>query len=100
VPDIHIVREHALGLVAARELAFRWAQKAEDKWNLECTYEEGMQQDLVTFSRPGANGELHVTGDRFEFDVRLGMLLGVFRERIEAEIVKNLDELADAKGKP
>jgi len=34
-----------------------------------------------------------VTKDHFELDARLGLLLGVFRHRIETEIVRNLDQL-------
>lgn len=91
--DIHITREHALGLPAARKLAFRWAEVAEEKLDMECTYEEGKASDVVSFKRPGASGELKVTKDRFVLDARLGLLLGVFKERIKSEIVKNLDAL-------
>ena len=91
--DIHIVRDHELGLPQARKLAFRWAEVAEQKLDMECTYEEGKTSDVVTFKRPGASGELHVSKDRFELDARLGLLLGMFKDRIETEIVKNLDEL-------
>jgi putative polyhydroxyalkanoate system protein len=97
VPDIHISREHGLGLPQARKLAFRWAETAEDKLGMECTYEEGKTSDLVSFSRSGVNGELKVTRDRFELDARLGFLLGAFKERIEAEIVKNLELLLAEK---
>ena len=93
MPDIHIEREHKLGLPEARKLAFRWAELAEEKFEMECSYEEGKSSDLVTFSRTGANGELKVTAASFVLDARLGFLLGVFKERIETEIVKNLDEL-------
>lgn len=93
MPDIHIERVHKLGLVEARKLAFRWAELAEQKFEMECSYEEGRTADLVTFNRAGANGELKVTADRFELHARLGFLLGVFKERIETEIVKNLDQL-------
>ena len=93
MPDIHIEREHKLGLDEARKLAFRWAELAEEKFDMACSYEEGKTSDLVTFSRSGANGELKVTPDRFELDVRLGFLLGVFKDRIETEISRNLDEL-------
>jgi putative polyhydroxyalkanoate system protein len=93
VPEIRILREHSLGLAHARKLAFRWAETAEEKLGMECTYEEGKNQDVVSFSRAGANGELKVTKDRFELEARLGFLLGAFRERIEGEIVKNLDLL-------
>ena len=93
MPDIHIQRDHSLGLPAARKLAFRWAELAEQKFDMACSYEEGKTSDLVSFSRSGVNGELKITGDAFELDARLGFLLGVFKERIETEIVKNLDEL-------
>jgi putative polyhydroxyalkanoate system protein len=93
VPDIHIQRDHSLGLPEARKLAFRWAELAQEKFDLACSYEEGKTSDLVSFSRSGVNGELKVTGDTFELDARLGFLLGVFKDRIETEIVRNLDEL-------
>jgi putative polyhydroxyalkanoate system protein len=95
VADIHIVREHALGLPKARKLALRWAEVAEKKLDMACTYEEGKTSDVVMFKRPGASGELRVTKDKFELDARLGLLLGIFKERIQAEIVKNLDLLLE-----
>jgi putative polyhydroxyalkanoate system protein len=97
MPDIHITREHSLGLAAARKLAFQWAETAEDKLGMACTYEEGKSSDVVTFTRTGANGELKVTKDSFVLEARLGFLLGAFKERIESEIVKNLDTLLAQK---
>lgn len=91
--DLHITREHALGLAEARKLAFKWAEAAEERFDMECTYEEGKTSDLVTFTRAGVDGELKVTKDKFVLDARLGFLLGAFKDRIEGEIVKNLDEL-------
>jgi putative polyhydroxyalkanoate system protein len=100
VPDIHIQREHALGLPAARKLAFKWAEQAEEKFDMACTYEEGRTDDLVRFSRSGVSGTLAVTKDRFVLDAKLGFLLGAFKERIEEEIVKNLDALLRPKPAP
>jgi len=97
VPDIQITRDHALGLPEARKIAFKWAEMAEEKFDMECTYEEGKTEDLVTFTRSGVNGELKVTRDKFELEARLGFLLGAFKDRIEGEIVKNLDSLLAAK---
>jgi putative polyhydroxyalkanoate system protein len=97
VPDIHITREHSLGLPEARKLAFKWAEAAEEKFEMECTYEEGKSSDLVSFTRTGVNGELKVTKDKFQLDARLGFLLGAFKDRIEGEIVKNLDLLLAQK---
>lgn len=95
--DIHIEREHALGLPAARKLAWRWAEQAENEFDMSCTYEEGDGCDEVQFTRSGVSGTLKVTGEHFELDARLGFLLGAFKDRIENEIVKNLDTLLAAK---
>lgn len=95
--DIHIARAHKLGLPQARKLAFRWAETAEEKLGMECTYEEGRASDVVGFTRAGASGQLRVTATAFELDAKLGFLLSAFKERIESEIVKNLDELLQQK---
>ena len=97
MPDIHIHRSHNLGLAEARKLAFKWAETAEEKFDMECVYEEGKTSDVCSFTRSGVNGELKVTKDGFELDARLGFLLGAFKDRIETEIVKNLDELLAQK---
>lgn len=91
--DIRIVREHTLGLSQARKLASRWVEEAGRKLEMECRYEKGEGQDVVHFRRPGASGELQVSADRFQLHARLGLLLGMFKGRIEMEIARNLDEL-------
>jgi putative polyhydroxyalkanoate system protein len=93
VAEINIVRDHALGLAEARKLAHRWAEVARHKLAMECTYAEGETHDLVKFKRAGAHGELKVTPQRFQLHAKLGLLLGVFKAKIEAEIARNLDEL-------
>ena len=95
--DIHIDREHTLGLHEARQIAFQWAEQAETEFGMECTYEEGDDSDLVSFNRTGVHGTLTVTKDGFELAAKLGFLLGAFKEKIEAEIVKNLDTLIASK---
>ncbi len=95
--NIHIEREHQLGLSGARKLAWRWAEQVEEEFDMSCTYAEGAQGDEVQFSRSGVSGTLKVSASRFELDARLGLLLGAFKERIEDEIVKNLDQLLAAK---
>ena len=95
--DIHIQREHSLGLLEARKIAFKWAEQVEEKFDMECTYEEGKTEDLVSFSRSGVSGTLAVTKDSFDLNARLGFLLGAFKDKIEGEIVKNLDTLIAKK---
>ena len=95
--DIHIQREHTLVLLEARKIAFKWAEQVEEKFDMECTYEEGKTEDLVSFTRSGVSGTLAVTKDSFDLNARLGFLLGAFKDKIEGEIVKNLDTLIAKK---
>ena len=93
MPDIHIHREHELGLSGAREVATGWADKAERKLDMSCRYEEGDTEDVLHFSRAGAQGTLRVNAERFELQATLGFLLGSFKDQIEQEIARQLDEL-------
>lgn len=95
--DIHIRRDHHLGFAAARKVAWQWAEQAEEKFDMSCTYEESDTCDEVQFTRSGVSGTLKVSKDHFELDAQLGFLLGAFKDRIEDEIVKNLDALLAAK---
>ena len=89
--ELPIVREHTLGLAKARKLAFKWAEQVEEEFAMPCTYTEGKHGDEVDFVRSGVKGQLLVSNDRFELHAELGFLLGAFKGKIEAEIVKNLD---------
>jgi putative polyhydroxyalkanoate system protein len=93
MPDIHIHRDHALGLAKARKVALQWAEDAETQFDMECTILEGETSDTVEFTRSGVKGELIVAPDHFQLDAKLGFLLGAFSKTIEAEIEKNLDAL-------
>lgn len=96
MPDIHIHRDHHLGFKEARKVAFSWAEKAEEKFDMECTYEEGEKEDLLTFTRAGVKGTLLVDAHQFEMKAQLGFLFGAFKDRIEAEIGEQLDALLNA----
>jgi putative polyhydroxyalkanoate system protein len=98
--DLHIIRDHTLGLAKARKVAFKWAEQAENDFAMQCSYAEGKLEDEVDFVRTGVKGRLLVTKDRFELQAHLGFLLGAFKGSIEAEIVKNLDALLAASPAP
>ncbi|HUG23232.1 polyhydroxyalkanoic acid system family protein [Piscinibacter sp.] len=102
MPDIRIHRAHRLGLAKARDVAWRWAEDVEKKFDMECTVLEGETSDTVEFTRAGVNGRLIVAADHFDLDAKLGFLLGAFSQTIQGEIEKNLDDLlaAEAKTKP
>ena len=91
--DIHIHRAHTLGLKGARKVAAQWSEKAQNKLEMACAYAEGEDGDELQFSRPGVKGTLRVCSDHFELNAQLGFLLSAFKEQIEGEITKNLDEL-------
>lgn len=93
MPDLHLTREHDLGLDRAREIARQWVTEASEQLGMDCEYTTGDTQDRIAFSRTGVSGELRVDACRFELEARLGFLLGTFKDRIEAEISRNLDRL-------
>jgi len=102
--DIRIHREHRLGLAKARKVAWQWAEAAEAKFGMECTVVEGKTSDVVEFTRAGVEGRLVVDAESFDLAARLGLLLGAFRSRIEAEIEENVDAVlaaaSETKKKP
>lgn len=91
--DLHIERVHALNLTEARKIASVWLEQAQSEFGMQCTYTEGATEDSIAFARSGVNGSLQVLSGKFVLDAKLGFLLGAFKDKIEAEIVKNLDNL-------
>ena len=69
--NLHIVREHHLGLAAARKIAYAWAEQVEAEFGMECIYEEGKAEDQVTFTRSGVNGTLQVNKTGFTLEAKL-----------------------------
>lgn len=98
MPDIHIRRDHDLGLDAARAVAQRWMDDARDRLGMTCACTPGVEGDTIRFERAGASGTVEVSSHCFELRARLGFLLGAFSERIEQEITRNLDELLARPG--
>ena len=95
--DINITRQHGMAFGEARKAAFKWAEQAEEKFDMQCTYEEGDALDECRFTRSGVTGTLVVDKDTFKLTAKLGFLLGAFKDKIESEIVKNLDALIAKK---
>ena len=96
--DIHIHRDHSLGLAQARKVAWDWAEQVEQQFDMACTVIEGETSDSVEFVRSGVKGVLTVAADHFDLVAKLGFLLGAFSKTIEGEIEKNLDSLLGAAG--
>jgi putative polyhydroxyalkanoate system protein len=98
--DIHIHRDHSLGLANARKMAWKWAEAVEEKFAMECTVVEGEGSDVVEFRRAGVDGRLVVEADAFDLTAKLGFLLGAFAGRIESEIEAQLDKLLPPAAAP
>jgi len=91
--ELHLVREHSLGLAGGRAMASQWVAQAQADYAMACTYSTGHDCDEIMFARSGVKGSLQVTATHFELRAQLGFLLGAFKQTIEAEIGKNLDRL-------
>jgi putative polyhydroxyalkanoate system protein len=98
--EIHIHRDHTLGLTKARKIAWAWAEQVEKEFGMDCSVLEGETSDTVEFKRSGVSGTLTVAPDHFELKAKLGFLLGAFSKTIEAEITKNLDALLSQGASP
>lgn len=78
---------------AGRSMARRWASKAEAKFDMQCTYQQGEAHDTLCFSRPGVKGTLQVQPNALKFHAQLGFLVSAFKERIQAELEQQLDTM-------
>lgn len=96
--DIHIERNHALGIDRAREVARQWTDQAEQDYGMECRYTEGPESDVATFARPGMEGRVEVAASTFTLHMTLGFLMDAFKGVIEEKVTRNLDELLAEHG--
>lgn len=91
--NIHIERNHTLGLAAARAIARQWMQQVEQDYGMECSYAEGVSCDVAQFTRAGIDGNVEVSADTFTLNATLGFLYASFGEQIEERLRQNLDAL-------
>ena len=87
--EIHITRTHSMPLNKARAAAKDFAQRLEEKFELDHQW----QGDTLHFSRSGVSGTLALAKNCVTIDVRLGFLLSAFAGRMEGHIKDNLDQL-------
>lgn len=89
--DLHIARTHTLGLEEIRKFAFSWAELVEREHGLTCVYQEGDEEDELTFTGPGIRGLLLASSEKLVIQVKLGIFLGALKSNLEIEINKQLD---------
>jgi len=90
--DLHLHRDHALGLARARQVALKWAEELERKLDMACTFIEGGERDVLEFRRAGVDGRMTIAATGFDLEASLGFLFKPFAAQIEAEVGKQLDE--------
>lgn len=88
---IKVVRNHQLdhqhAVAAADELAQSLAQEFQVQYQ--------WRDEVLYFNRRGAKGHLEVGPSSIRLELELGLLLRPFRERIEQEIHRHLDNLLE-----
>ena len=87
--EIHIQRAHAMPVKKARDAANSFAERLDDKFELEHEW----NGDTLHFSRSGVSGTLALTKNAVTIDVKLGFLLSAFAGKMEGHINDNLNQL-------
>jgi putative polyhydroxyalkanoate system protein len=88
VSKIHLRREHDLTPTAARRKVERVADVIARKFDAECTW----TGDVLSVDHPSVNGKVTVGRNDVVVEARLGFLVAMFRDRIEEELARILDE--------
>jgi putative polyhydroxyalkanoate system protein len=86
--EIHIRRDHQLGLAPARALVQAWAEKAALKYAIRYGWDP---VQTLQFERAGVQGQVVVGADTLELTAQLGFLFQAFASTIKDRIEHNLD---------
>lgn len=86
--SIDIRRKHKHTLKEAKEAVKKTAQAIAKKFDIESRW----NGNTLSFDRPGASGQIHVTASEVHVTAQLGFLLGALKPMIEKEIEKLLDK--------
>ena len=81
-------REHDLTPKAVRVKVERIAEALTKKFDADCTW----TGDVLTVNHPSVTGKVTVGKNDVVVEARLGFLVAMLRDRIDAELVHILDE--------
>ena len=85
---IHLRREHDLPPQAAREKVERVADVIAKRFEADCEW----QGDVLSIRHPAVNGTVTLGGNDIVVEAKLGLMLAMFRERIDKELARVLDQ--------
>ena len=88
MPTIRISRKHHLSHDKVRAQVEKLAGELQQQ--LDASYH--WEGDTLRFSRSGANGAIEVKPASVEVEVKLGMMLGAFKGKVEKAITDYLDK--------
>jgi len=86
--NIHIKRNHNLGLNEAKQRMDQIAGSLQDKLDAKWAW-KGNQ---LSFTRSGASGSVNVADDSVEFNIKLGLMLTPLKGKVESAINEELDK--------
>ena len=84
--NIHIRRNHHLGMDGARKVAWQWSEAVEEKFDMSCTIIEGETSDTVEFVRSGCKGRLIVAADHFADSSIGGKVCGCIGREVDQHV--------------
>ncbi len=85
---IEIRHAHSLPKAKARKVVDDVAKKLAERFQME----SGWDGDVLNFSRSGVEGRIELAAKEVQVHAKLGFLAGMFKDSIEQEIRRALDE--------
>ena len=89
VATIQIRREFTMPRKKLRKKLEELAANMQDKWQLDCQWQS---KNCLDFQRSGAKGTIEIHKHELELNAELGMLMSAFKDTIEEEINKFIDQ--------
>ena len=53
---------------------------------------EWLSEDCLNFRRSGVTGQISIGDEELDLDIKLGMLMSIFRESIQKEVMEFMNE--------
>jgi len=88
MPKIDIHAWHKMSRENAQEAADQLAQDLADKFSIDY----GWEDDTIHFERTGVAGTITVDGKQIHILADLGFMLGLFKDKLESEIRRHLQD--------
>lgn len=85
---IEIRHAHSLPKAKARKVVDDVAKKLAERYQMECDWDG----DVLNFSRSGVDGHIELAAKEVQVHAKLGFLAAMFKDSIEQEIRRALDE--------